>query len=97
MNPGSDWLSCLLSAGVGRTGTFMALDRLMQHLREHEYADILGMVSEMRSHRLSMVQTEVRAVGQRGHTPHEKTCSSGDRELLAAPHRYRHFCLVPNT
>ncbi|KAM6987112.1 receptor-type tyrosine-protein phosphatase O-like isoform 2-T2 [Aplochiton taeniatus] len=46
------------SAGVGRTGTFMALDRLMQHIREHEYADILGMVSEMRSHRLSMVQTE---------------------------------------
>lgn len=53
---------CVLpcSAGVGRTGTFIALDRLMQHIREHEYADILGMVSEMRSHRLSMVQTEVK-------------------------------------
>ncbi|XP_055761686.1 receptor-type tyrosine-protein phosphatase O isoform X1 [Salvelinus fontinalis] len=46
------------SAGVGRTGTFIALDRLMQHIREHEFTDILGMVSEMRSHRLSMVQTE---------------------------------------
>ncbi|XP_076862509.1 receptor-type tyrosine-protein phosphatase O isoform X2 [Brachyhypopomus gauderio] len=46
------------SAGVGRTGTFIALDRLMQHIREHEYVDILGMVSDMRSHRLSMVQTE---------------------------------------
>ncbi|XP_062238285.1 receptor-type tyrosine-protein phosphatase O isoform X1 [Platichthys flesus] len=46
------------SAGVGRTGTFMALDRLMQHIREHEFADVLGLVSEMRSHRLSMVQTE---------------------------------------
>ncbi|XP_024140158.1 receptor-type tyrosine-protein phosphatase O isoform X1 [Oryzias melastigma] len=46
------------SAGVGRTGTFIALDRLMQHMREHEFVDILGMVSEMRSHRLSMVQTE---------------------------------------
>lgn len=31
----------------------------MQHIREHEFADVLGMVSEMRSHRLSMVQTEV--------------------------------------
>lgn len=50
----------LFSAGVGRTGTFIALDRLMQHIREHEFADILGMVSEMRSHRLSMVQTEVK-------------------------------------
>uniref|UniRef100_A0A1A8RMH6 Protein tyrosine phosphatase, receptor type, O n=2 Tax=Nothobranchius rachovii TaxID=451742 RepID=A0A1A8RMH6_9TELE len=46
------------SAGVGRTGTFMALDCLMQHIREHEFVDILSMVSEMRSHRLSMVQTE---------------------------------------
>ncbi|XP_038145065.1 receptor-type tyrosine-protein phosphatase O isoform X3 [Cyprinodon tularosa] len=46
------------SAGVGRTGTFIAMDRLMQHIREHEFVDILGMVSEMRSHRLSMVQTE---------------------------------------
>lgn len=50
---------CVFSAGVGRTGTFIALDRLMQHIREHEFVDILGMVSEMRSHRLSMVQTEV--------------------------------------
>ncbi|XP_066580446.1 receptor-type tyrosine-protein phosphatase O isoform X2 [Amia ocellicauda] len=46
------------SAGVGRTGTFIALDRLIQHIQEHEFADILGLVSEMRSHRLSMVQTE---------------------------------------
>ncbi|XP_058630355.1 receptor-type tyrosine-protein phosphatase O isoform X2 [Onychostoma macrolepis] len=46
------------SAGVGRTGTFIALDRLMQHIQEHEYVDILGLVSDMRSHRLSMVQTE---------------------------------------
>ncbi|KAK7150149.1 hypothetical protein R3I94_009456 [Phoxinus phoxinus] len=46
------------SAGVGRTGTFIALDRLMQHIHEHEYVDVLGLVSDMRSHRLSMVQTE---------------------------------------
>ncbi|XP_068611331.1 LOW QUALITY PROTEIN: receptor-type tyrosine-protein phosphatase O [Brachionichthys hirsutus] len=46
------------SAGVGRTGTFIALDRLMQHIREHEFVDVLGTVSDMRSHRLSMVQTE---------------------------------------
>lgn len=31
----------------------------MQHIREHEFVDVLGMVAEMRSHRLSMVQTEV--------------------------------------
>ena len=44
----------------------MALDRLMQHIREHEFADILGLVSEMRSHRLSMVQTEVTLVQGQG-------------------------------
>lgn len=46
------------SAGVGRTGTFIALDRLLQHIQDHEFVDILGLVSEMRSYRMSMVQTE---------------------------------------
>ncbi|KAG8438509.1 hypothetical protein GDO86_004901 [Hymenochirus boettgeri] len=46
------------SAGVGRTGTFISLDRLMQQIRDHEFVDILGLLSEMRSYRMSMVQTE---------------------------------------
>ncbi|XP_028663927.1 receptor-type tyrosine-protein phosphatase O isoform X1 [Erpetoichthys calabaricus] len=46
------------SAGVGRTGTFIALDRLMQHIKEHEFVDILGLVAEMRTYRPCMVQTE---------------------------------------
>ncbi|XP_059843577.1 receptor-type tyrosine-protein phosphatase O isoform X2 [Hypanus sabinus] len=54
--PGPIIVHC--SAGVGRTGTFIALDRLMQHIQEHEYVDILGLVAEMRTYRTSMVQTE---------------------------------------
>ncbi|GCC33290.1 hypothetical protein chiPu_0011759 [Chiloscyllium punctatum] len=54
--PGPIVVHC--SAGVGRTGTFIALDRLMQHIQEHEYVDILGLVTEMRTYRTSMVQTE---------------------------------------
>ncbi|XP_067860875.1 receptor-type tyrosine-protein phosphatase O isoform X2 [Heptranchias perlo] len=54
--PGPIVVHC--SAGVGRTGTFIALDRLMQHIHEHEYVDILGLVAEMRTYRTSMVQTE---------------------------------------
>ncbi|KAH0617104.1 hypothetical protein JD844_028760, partial [Phrynosoma platyrhinos] len=50
------------SAGVGRTGTFIALDRLLQHIRDHEFVDILGLVSDMRSYRMSMVQTEIRVL-----------------------------------
>ena len=55
-------MSVCCSAGVGRTGTFIALDRLLQHIRDHEFVDILGLVSDMRSYRMSMVQTEVRSV-----------------------------------
>lgn len=44
---------------MGRTGTFIALDRLLQHIRDHEFVDILGLVADMRSYRMSMVQTEV--------------------------------------
>ncbi|XP_059510653.1 receptor-type tyrosine-protein phosphatase O isoform X3 [Stegostoma tigrinum] len=54
--PGPIVVHC--SAGVGRTGTFIALDRLMQRIQEHEYVDILGLVTEMRTYRTSMVQTE---------------------------------------
>ncbi|XP_076806385.1 receptor-type tyrosine-protein phosphatase H-like [Clavelina lepadiformis] len=46
------------SAGVGRTGTFIAMDRLLQHMKDHDYVDIFGIVHEMRRHRMSMVQTD---------------------------------------
>ncbi|XP_070574627.1 receptor-type tyrosine-protein phosphatase beta-like [Ptychodera flava] len=46
------------SAGVGRTGTFIALDRLIQHMRDNDYVDIYGIACEMRMHRMYMIQTE---------------------------------------
>lgn len=46
------------SAGVGRTGTFIAIDWLLQHIREHPEVDIFGLILEMRSYRVNMVQTE---------------------------------------
>ncbi|XP_006823994.2 receptor-type tyrosine-protein phosphatase beta-like [Saccoglossus kowalevskii] len=46
------------SAGVGRTGTFIALDRLIQHIKEYDYVDIFGIACEMRMHRVYMIQTE---------------------------------------
>ena len=47
------------SAGVGRTGTFICLDRLMRHMEDYNFVDILRIVCDMRSHRNFMVQTEV--------------------------------------
>jgi receptor-type tyrosine-protein phosphatase eta len=45
------------SAGIGRTGTFIAIDRIMFQLQQHETIDILATVADMRKHRMYMVQT----------------------------------------
>lgn len=47
------------SAGVGRTGVFIALDHLIQHVRDHDFVDIYGLVAELRSERMCMVQNLV--------------------------------------
>ncbi|KAK3549019.1 hypothetical protein QTP70_025091, partial [Hemibagrus guttatus] len=44
------------SAGVGRTGVFIALDHLIQHIRDHDFVDVYGLVAELRSERMCMVQ-----------------------------------------
>ncbi|XP_034139015.1 tyrosine-protein phosphatase 10D isoform X2 [Drosophila guanche] len=46
------------SAGVGRSGTFIALDRILQHIHKSDYVDIFGIVFAMRKERVFMVQTE---------------------------------------
>lgn len=50
---------CVLSAGVGRTGTFIVLDRALQQLDSRGTVDIYGCVFDLRLHRSHMVQTEV--------------------------------------
>ncbi|KAK5849431.1 hypothetical protein PBY51_009074 [Eleginops maclovinus] len=46
------------SAGVGRTGTFIALDRVLQQLDSKGNIDLYGCVFDLRLHRQHMVQTE---------------------------------------
>ncbi|XP_019375250.1 PREDICTED: receptor-type tyrosine-protein phosphatase eta isoform X6 [Gavialis gangeticus] len=46
------------SAGVGRTGTFIAIDRLIQQIEMENTADVYGVVYDLRMHRPLMVQTE---------------------------------------
>ncbi|VDI37498.1 receptor-type tyrosine-protein phosphatase beta [Mytilus galloprovincialis] len=47
------------SAGVGRTGTFIVMDILMQEIRSKcTHVDIFGTILNMRNYRLNMVQTE---------------------------------------
>lgn len=58
---------------MGRTGVFIALDHLIQHVRDHDFVDIYGLVAELRSERMCMVQNLV--------SSHLKICgvSSPDR------------------
>eukprot|EP00105_Crassostrea_gigas_P043042 XP_019927190.1 PREDICTED: receptor-type tyrosine-protein phosphatase kappa-like isoform X2 [Crassostrea gigas] len=44
------------SAGVGRTGTFIALDSLHQHGLKIQFVEILGYIKRMRECRMSMIQ-----------------------------------------
>ncbi|XP_063783788.1 phosphatidylinositol phosphatase PTPRQ [Pseudophryne corroboree] len=44
------------SAGVGRAGVLVALDHLIQHINHHDFVDIYGLVAELRSERMCMVQ-----------------------------------------
>ncbi|XP_069575306.1 LOW QUALITY PROTEIN: receptor-type tyrosine-protein phosphatase beta [Brachyistius frenatus] len=46
------------SAGVGRTGTFIALDRVLQQLDSKGTIDLYGCLFDLRLHRQHMVQTE---------------------------------------
>ncbi|XP_067906520.1 receptor-type tyrosine-protein phosphatase beta isoform X2 [Heterodontus francisci] len=55
-NSGPTVIHC--SAGVGRTGTFIALDRILQQLESKDSVDIYGTVYDLRLHRVHMVQTE---------------------------------------
>ena len=59
----------LCSAGVGRTGTYIALDTLFRHIEhaaqqqqqqvQQPTIDVFGIVYRMRMNRVMMVQTEV--------------------------------------
>ncbi|NWR67919.1 PTPRV phosphatase, partial [Bucorvus abyssinicus] len=45
------------SAGVGRSGTFIALDRLLQQMKQEKVVDTFGVVYTLRMHRYLMIQT----------------------------------------
>ena len=48
------------SAGVGRTGTFITIESMMQQGKEEGQVNVFKFVSDMRQNRMQMIQTEVK-------------------------------------
>lgn len=48
------------SAGVGRTGTFIALDIGLEQIKSEKQIDFIQIINQMREQRMKMVQTSVR-------------------------------------
>jgi len=56
VDPGPIVIHC--SAGVGRTGSFIAIDSLMEQMETEKVVDVYGFVAKMRKQRNYMVQTQ---------------------------------------
>ncbi len=50
----------ICSAGVGRTGTFISIDNILEHIQAEKIVDIYGIVTKIRHQRMKMVQNLVR-------------------------------------
>lgn len=54
----------LYSAGVGRTGTYIGIDAMIESLEAENRVDIYGFVAKLRRQRCLMVQVEVSLLGK---------------------------------
>ena len=47
------------SAGVGRTGTFICIDIVLEQIKKENVVDIIGTIRKLRKQRMRMVQSVV--------------------------------------
>lgn len=53
------FVSVSVSAGVGRTGTFIVIDAMVDMMLAERKVDVFGFVTRIRAQRCQMVQTDV--------------------------------------
>ena len=55
-----NFVICIVhSAGVGRTGTFICIDNVLEQVKKENKVDIAGTINKLRHQRMKMVQTPV--------------------------------------
>ena len=54
-----DSLPYICSAGVGRTGTYLAINNTLDQIEKEQMVDIPGIISKLRQKRMKMVQNYV--------------------------------------
>ena len=53
------WHLLFCSAGVGRTGTFIAIDTVLEQAKKYGVVNIAGVINKLRHQRMQMVQNLV--------------------------------------
>ena len=79
---------CMLvhcSAGVGRTGTFIAIDHAQQLLQSESKIDLIQLIKELREDRVAMVQTTL--PGGARNLPDSAPEGGGMRDYAGRAHR----------
>ena len=65
-------VSC--SAGVGRTGTFITIDHVLEQVGKEGVVDIAGVINKIRQQRMKLVQTVVRHQTQTYYSDNDTQC-----------------------